>query len=339
MTTSSLQSFSEYHDFVKKQMRAHRLHTFAQNRLKFLLSRINPNANAVSEVSAVLGGRNDLIQFSFNERRVVFEFFFSPSQVPQDLRLLEQSNADVKVAILLDQQINPKLAEEYHRKKPESFPYLWLRVLIMPQYERLCLTYLQELTDENSPIRRLRRILTMATDVGFHEQLNRKLTQIEEAMLARPNKANIDLDSITIKGIATMQIIAQIRALGIPVDRLRPLYAWLQESISFAFELVVFGMQAFLITDLGTEHAIWSAGDLADDLILGGMESKMPCIVMPLNKVINDLYEKVGFEKRPLKWNFFHTYAELIGRYEPIWVTHPEIVKSSETDHDAENKS
>ena len=66
------------------------------------------------------------MQFAFNGRRVVFEFFFSPSQVPQDLRLLEQAKADVKIAILLDSAINSKLADEYFHKKPDHFPFLWL---------------------------------------------------------------------------------------------------------------------------------------------------------------------------------------------------------------------
>jgi hypothetical protein len=89
-----------------------------EKRLVELLSMLFPDTHSTSEVTGILGGRNDLMQFFFNGRRVVFEVFFSPSQVPQDLRLLVQNHADVKIAILLDSDVNPKLADEYFRKKP-----------------------------------------------------------------------------------------------------------------------------------------------------------------------------------------------------------------------------
>jgi len=113
----------EFEQFIRaaKQAKAQkRLHPNAQSRLGFLLSCIYPDDIVVSEVSLVYGGRNDLAQFVFNGRRIVFEFFFSVDQIPQDLRLLEQAIADVKVAILLDSSIDPKLARECARKKPNQ---------------------------------------------------------------------------------------------------------------------------------------------------------------------------------------------------------------------------
>jgi len=127
------------------------LHTLAQEKLALYLSRLYPRDCAVSEVSGVLGGRNDLMLFAFDGHRVVFEFFFSPSQVPQDLRLLEQAKADVKIAILLDREANPKLADEYFHKKPGHFPFLWLSYLMVPSQEEFCLALLRELVDEHFP--------------------------------------------------------------------------------------------------------------------------------------------------------------------------------------------
>jgi len=94
-----------------------------------------------------LGGRNDLIQFFPNGRCVVFELFVTVSQVPQDLRLLEQSDADVKIAILLDEEINSKLAKEYFRKKPNHFPYVWLSEVLMSERESKCLNRLREVIE------------------------------------------------------------------------------------------------------------------------------------------------------------------------------------------------
>jgi len=91
-----------YVESINKIKRKNELHPYVEARLSKLLKKIYPEDRPVSEVSGVLGGRNDLILYSFTGRRIVFELFFSPTQVSQDLRLLELSNAEIKIAILLD---------------------------------------------------------------------------------------------------------------------------------------------------------------------------------------------------------------------------------------------
>ena len=131
--------FREFIKAVRKDKRAKRLHSRVEKRLSELLERLCPDSRPVSEVAGVLGGRNDLIQFFPNGRRVVFELFATVSQVPQDLRLLEQSVANVKIAILLDREIDPKLSIEYFHKKPNHFPFVWLSDVLMPEREPKCL--------------------------------------------------------------------------------------------------------------------------------------------------------------------------------------------------------
>jgi hypothetical protein len=60
------------------------------------------------------------------------------TQVPQDLRLLERTEAHWKVAVLLDEEINPGLAATFFRKKPEGLPFLWLSQLIMTTRSAEC---------------------------------------------------------------------------------------------------------------------------------------------------------------------------------------------------------
>lgn len=143
---------SEFENFIQlatEEKSRHHLHTLAQQKLTLYLCRLYPHDCIVPEVSGVLGGRNDLMLFFANGRRVVFEFFFSPSQVPQDLRLLEQAVADVKIAILIDRKVKPKLAQEYLRKKPNHFPFFWLSDLMMSGREAYCLKELSRLIDED----------------------------------------------------------------------------------------------------------------------------------------------------------------------------------------------
>jgi len=88
----------DYRERVLDLRRARRLHPEVLSRLVTLLTIAFPDATAVPEVNATLGGRNDLIQFFHDGRRTVFEVFATASQVPQDLRLLEQCEADAKIS-------------------------------------------------------------------------------------------------------------------------------------------------------------------------------------------------------------------------------------------------
>jgi hypothetical protein len=312
------EEFENFVQLVKKDKADRRLHPLVEKRLTLFLSRLYPGDYAVAEVSGVLGGRNDLMQFSFNGRRIVFELFFSPSQVPQDLRLLEQAKADVKVAILLDPKVNPKVASEYFHKKPDHFPYLWLSCLLVPSCELLCSALLRELIDEDASINRLRRILSSPASGFVEETLSKKLEEIED-FLERNIPRNSNLPKRTVSQVAAIQIISRIRNMGLPVKRLSPLYAWLQNGIHFAFTLVALGFQAFLITDLEQHFAIWSDSDLADDLFAGAEDSDRVCLVLCLNKIINDLLVVNGLERQPLRWNLFHIYEEQIGKIIPSW--------------------
>lgn len=297
-------------ELAKKYKADHRLHSIAEEKLTSFLTRLYPDDGAVPEVSGVLGGRNDLMQFTFNGRRAVFEMFFSPNQVPQDLRLLEQANADIKVAILLDRDIDPKLADEFFHKKPDHFPFLWLSHLMIPSQEELCLAELRELIDESASINILRRILSSPGGTRHEKSLRKKLEHIETVMKGQKVDSTKSRE-LTGGELIVLQIIAKISKMNIPLERLRSLDAWMQNNIEFAFTLVVCGLQAFLITDLNGNHAIWSDGDFADDLILGAEDDGKAYIVICLNKTINDLLIANGVEKQSLRQHFVHSYSEL----------------------------
>lgn len=308
----------EYKKFIKDIKSQNRLHGLVEKRLSELLALVYPEAHSTPEVSGVLGGRNDLMQFFFNRRRVVFELFFSQSQVPQDLRLLEQCNADVRIAVLLDHDINPNLADEYFRKKPDHFDYLWLRQVMVKDNERFCLARLKELIDENHVIVKLRKLLS--TPAGSHiEKTFREQLELVEAKLSvtEPSK-KIDPQSLNGQQLASLIVVKKLHQLGVPIEKLSPLLAWLQGAIEFAFTLVAHGFQAFLITDLKEHFAIWSDDDLADDLILGAEDKAEAKIVMCLNQIINDVFQAYGQERIPIQWHFFHAYAENIGHIEPV---------------------
>ena len=139
---------SEYELFcerAKTRLAKHQIHTAVQNRIRELLRQEFPDNPSVAEVFGVEGGRNDLIYYDQQGRRAVFELFCSTSQVPQDLRLLELVDAHWKIAILLDREIRPELADTYFHKKPQAFPFLWLSQVMMLSKEADCRQKLRSL--------------------------------------------------------------------------------------------------------------------------------------------------------------------------------------------------
>jgi hypothetical protein len=303
------QTHQEYIQFIKRLKSQKLLHTVVEKRLQELLYKIYPDSHSTTEVSGVLGGRNDLFQFFFNGRRVVFELFFSPSQVSQDLRLLEQSFADVKIAVLLDYDVNPKLADEYFRKKPDHFEFLWLKQVMSKQDERFCLARLKELIDENHVIRKFRDLLSTPAGELIQDKFSEQLEIIENKLLSAPT-SQINLQELNGYQMASLMTVSRLHQLGIPKEKLRPLLAWLHNSIEFAFTLVSNGFQAFLITDLREYNAIWSDGDLADSLIIGAESEAQGRVVICLNEIVNTVFKALGLEAQSVQWHFPHTYKE-----------------------------
>jgi hypothetical protein len=130
--------FDHFCKWADAALAKHQVHSAVQNRLAQLLVHEFPDNPSVAEVFAVKGGRNDLIHYDQQGRLAVFELFCSTSQVPQDLRLLEQADAHWKIAVLLDREIRPELSDAYFHKKPQTFPFLWLSQVMMPGKEADC---------------------------------------------------------------------------------------------------------------------------------------------------------------------------------------------------------
>jgi len=262
----------------------------------------------VAEVGATLGGRNDLIQFFHDGRRTVFEFFATRSQVSEDLRLLEQCQADARIAILIDNEIDPRVSTEFFRKRPDHFPFLWLRQLLQPQWEDYVVVLLRELADENSSIQRIRRLLSSTKGSSVDGVLTTILDRLEGHLL---NKRH-DVSERRLNGYqcAALLVIREIRELGVPVDKLRALYLWLSDSIEYAFEIVACGLHPFLITDLKGQHAIWSVGDLADSVLMAPAQRVSADILVDLHPIINRVRVACGLKSKEVTWSFFHAYAE-----------------------------
>ena len=326
---------TEYVNLIKKSRRDKKLHPLVQERLTLLLSKIYPNNCTVEEISLVAGGRNDLISFSFDNRKVVFELFFSVGQVPQDLRLLEQSKAEVKIAILLDDEVDKKISTEYFRKKPDGFPFIWLRHVIDPYWESYCIGLLRELTDENNVITQTRELLASPKGEISAKILKQQIAKIKDHLGIDKKPTTIDRSKLTGTHLACLLVLKRIKELGIPSEKMHSFIAWLPTVIPRAFEMVALGFQVFIITDFKGNHALWSDGDLADDLFLAADKKPEANVVICVNEPINTVFEIMGQEKKEVQFHMFHAYFELLDKS----VLDVLIVKPSKSKEKSKKKS
>jgi hypothetical protein len=130
--------------------RGHDLHPLIERRLGALLEDIWPGAHAKPEPGEMPAGRADLGFYFADGRYAVFEIFVSVSQVPQDLRHLEQSNAEARIAILTDPLLdNGAIYREYYGKKPrDPFPAINVSDILVAENEAAVKEKLKEYIDE-----------------------------------------------------------------------------------------------------------------------------------------------------------------------------------------------
>ncbi len=129
--------------------RSKRLHPLTEHRLAELLRDIYPEAYPKHEPGEIPGGRSDLAFYFGNGCYVIFEIFATKHQVPQDLRHLEQSNAQGRIAILTDPILDEgAIFEEYFTKKPrDPFPWLKLSDILVVENERATKEQLKQYID------------------------------------------------------------------------------------------------------------------------------------------------------------------------------------------------
>lgn len=273
--------------------RAHQLHPAVEKRLTLLLKELYPNDHIVSEIGGILGGRNDLMQFSSSGKKIVFELFASPSQVPQDLRLLEQSIAEVRVAILLDPEVNQKLSDEYFRKKPDPFPFIWVKEVMVEEWRHICQARLRELIDDESVVRILRRVLSYPNGTIYGEQIKKNLINFENRLRAKSTSKTGDKPiRVTNLDCIAVDILMAMEKIGIPRDRLRSLFQWLTKIIPHAIEIRACNLSAYLSTDLNEHRAVWSDMDLKDELLICKAGFK-PRVIFCLDQLIDMWRERL----------------------------------------------
>lgn len=263
-----------------------RLHPTVEGKLIEVLKQVAPDLYPVQEPLGLAGGRNDLLIFDFTGRKVLFEIFASASQVSRDLRILDKTKADYKIAVLIDRDADPKVADHYFKENPEdNYPYIFIGELFEePPVE--CILKLRQLIfkEEEALFQRILRAKLGMPDF---------LTRCREYGVDILSPEDVKVDNITFVKVFLTVLATKLRNLGVKEDPLLALMVWISDPKAFEFVIrkISWGFNIFLYTDMGETKAVYSDRELLDWLYIGYQISK-PHILLSLNALVYEVLDK-----------------------------------------------
>jgi len=199
-----------------------RLHSTVEEQLVSVLKQVAPEFYPVQEPLGLAGGRNDLILFEFSGRKVLFEIFASASQVSRDLRIMDKTKADYKIAVLIDQDADPAVANRYLKENPEeNYPFIFIRELFKePPID--CILKLRQLifSDEEAQFQRILR-----TKLGIPDFL----TRCQEYGVDILSPEDVRTENVTFIKVFLTVLASKMRIFGVKEEQLLDMMVWVSD--------------------------------------------------------------------------------------------------------------
>lgn len=279
-------SSSDYVEWIRDIRKQKLLHTEVEERLISLLDHIVPDYHPIKEPQGLAGGRNDLMLFEFSGRKVLFEIFASKSQVSRDLRILDKTKADIKIAIIIDQDIDRDVFNKFLMENPEdNYPFLFIGELFESDPTN-CYLKLKELIlgDDLARVRRILQTRFKAQD--FYTALRSNGVEVL-------TKEDIASGDITYLRVFVTILINNLLKMGISPKRVDNLGKWLsqQDLLQFILMKMIAGMNVLLYTDLDENMAIYSDIEITDWIRAMHLLSDA-YIIVPLNPIVYEIQDK-----------------------------------------------
>ncbi len=232
------------------------------------------------EPQGLAGGRNDLMLFEFSGRKVVFEIFASNSQVSRDLRILDKTAADRKIAVVIDRDIDASVHIRFLRENPESnFPFIFIGDL----FERspsACVTKLMALIygDDLARLRVLLRALVSKVDLS-------DLYRSEGIPLLFKHKSTGELE-VSYERVFNTLVLNRCASMCRERSYRLEFARWFcrRELFEYVAIRMAMGVNMFLYTDFRKEKAVYADTDLAD-WIRFGYNFSDPRVILSLNSI------------------------------------------------------
>jgi len=266
-----------------RQLRAkNRLHGRVREELAGAIRGLFPGWVYVPEVSQTPGGRNDAVLFESGGDSICFELFASRGQVDRDLLLLHQSPAKVKIAILLDEEIDPSVASTYYRKIPHKpYPCIWVSDVLTPDQRGLLKVKLIQYVYQNE----LARALTIS------HQLQKTSP---DRLLESWREKGIEIytgapgQTPTFRGVMSRLTVNHMRKLGVSLPSCEEAARIVAEDFDFLVKQILLGVPMLLMWD-GEHCSIMDFTDY-ETWLLGAISlSDADRVIVLLNKLYSEM--------------------------------------------------
>jgi len=274
--------------------RAHKLHAAVEDRLIELIRTIAPEYHSIKEPVGLAGGRNDLLLFEFSGRKVLFELLATRNQVSRDLRILDKTKADRKIAVIIDKEIDGKVFDAFVRENPEdNYPFIFVGELFQ-EPPAMAVLKLRELILGDDEAKSMRMLRARIPREDFYTECRK---QGIEVLL----KEDIKAQEITLAKVFITLVLNKCLKYGIARDRVQNLGKWLskKEVLDFIFEKMDVGMNVILFTDFLENFSVYSDFELVD-WIRASYLLDQPYVIMSLNAIIQEIDKKYWTGKRKL---------------------------------------
>lgn len=277
----------QYINWIKETRKAKALHSIVESQLVRILNKICPDYHPLKEPQGLAGGRNDLMLFEFNGRKILFEIIASYSQVSRDLRILDKTKADVKIAVIIDKDADKRVFEKFLKENPEdNYPFIFIGELFNKSHIHQCALKLNEL-------------IRGEEEAIFLRILNQKLSK--SSFIESCKKDGIDILSIkdiesknvTFKKVFLTIVLSKLDKISTSRKMTKSLMKWMsdEKTLEFIFMKVGHGFNTFLYTDLADNRGIYSDTELLDWLRIG-YEITASYILLSMNAVISEIFQK-----------------------------------------------
>lgn len=269
------------------------LHSVVETRLVEIVSGIAPELHPIKEPLRLAGGRNDLMLFDFSGKKVLFEIFATASQISRDLRIMDMTKADVKIAVIIDKDADAKVLHRFLRENPESnYPFIFIGELLAdPPME--CSLKLRQLIfgDEEAVFQRI--LLKKLNRPSFVDRCRQEGIDI-------PDLSSAESGQVTLRQVFLALAAAKLRKLGLNQELLIALMRWMSKPDveRYVMMKISAGFNTFLYTDMEDNMGVYSDIELLDWLAIGHQLDR-PFILLSLNALfaeILDMYAVQDFE-------------------------------------------
>lgn len=262
------------------------MHPEVEKRLAELLSRIVPDYHPVAEPVGLAGGRNDLMLFEFSGRKALFEIFGTASQVSRDLRILDKTKADRKVAVIIDKDVDGAVFDKFLKENPEdNYPFLFVGELYEDPPIKVSLK-LRELVmgDEEAKFQRMLR--ARIPRQNFYEGLRKEGIDV---IVPGDGEAK----NVTFKQVFVTLILLKCRELGVREEKLKRLGRWLSQDnvLKYTLARVNMGLNMILYTDFEGNMAVYADIELVDWIRIANQLPEL-YVILSMNSIIHEIEDK-----------------------------------------------